>query len=95
MDDMLVKSPQITDHVWDLEEAFSTLRRHQMKLNLTKCAFGVTSEKFFDFFMSQRRIEINLKKIKVIIIIKYPTFKKEIQQLNGRIAALSRLYQDR
>ena len=33
VDDMLVKSSQTTDHIRDLEEAFSTLRRHQMKLN--------------------------------------------------------------
>ena len=29
------------------------LWRHQMKLNLTKCAFGVTSKNFFGFFISQ------------------------------------------
>ena len=52
VDDMLVKSSQTTDHVQNLEEAFSTLRRHQMKLNPTKYAFGVTFEIFFEFFMS-------------------------------------------
>ena len=53
VDDMLVKSPQTTDHIRDLEEAFSTLRRYQIKLNLTKCAFGITSEKIFRFLVSQ------------------------------------------
>ena len=53
MDDMLVKNPQTTNHIRDLEEVFSTLRRHQMKLNPTKYAFGATSRKFFRFFVSQ------------------------------------------
>ena len=53
IDDMLVKSTQTTDHIWDLEEAFSILRRYQIKLNPTKCAFRVTSEKFLEFLMSQ------------------------------------------
>ena len=35
VDDMLVKSTQIPDHVQDLKETFRTLRRHRMKLNPT------------------------------------------------------------
>ena len=86
---MLVKNLQISDHVRNLEEAFSTLRRHQMKLNPTKYAFQVTFEKFLGFLVSQRGIEANPEKIKAIIDMKHPSSKKEIQQLNGRIATLS------
>ena len=43
VDNMLMKCLQTSDHVRDLEKAFDTLRWHQMKLNMTKCAFGVTS----------------------------------------------------
>lgn len=42
VDDMLVKSLSSRNHVADLKEAFETLKRYQMKLNLHKCAFGVT-----------------------------------------------------
>ena len=79
VDDILVKSLQTSYHVRNLEEAFGMLRRHQMKLNPTKCVFGVTSKKNFGFFISQRGIEANLEKIKTIINIKYPSSKKEIQ----------------
>ena len=79
MDDMLVKSLQTSDHVWDLKEAFDTLRRYQMKLNPTKCAFEITSKKFFEFLVSQWGIEANPKKIKAIINMNYPSSKKEIQ----------------
>ncbi|XP_077226244.1 uncharacterized protein LOC143859415 [Tasmannia lanceolata] len=49
VDDMLVKSLKAPDHIADLEEAFTILRRNRMKLNPAKCAFGVTSGKFQDF----------------------------------------------
>ena len=41
VDDMLVKSKEEDGHLDDLRETFQTLRKYQMKLNLSKCAFGV------------------------------------------------------
>lgn len=40
-----------------------------MKLNLSKCAFGVSVEKFPEFMVSQRRIEANPNKVKAILDI--------------------------
>ncbi|XP_019256434.1 PREDICTED: uncharacterized protein LOC109234841 [Nicotiana attenuata] len=59
VDDMLVKSKRKEDHIDHLKEAFDILRRYGMKLNLKKCAFGVTSGKFLGFLVSQRGIEVN------------------------------------
>ena len=50
-------------YVDDLQETFTTLRRYQMKLNPSKCAFGVASGKFLGFMVSQREIEANLEKV--------------------------------
>ena len=36
VDDMLVKSREAKTHLVDLKEAFDTLRRYKMKLNLAK-----------------------------------------------------------
>ena len=44
VDDMLVKSKEEEDHLDDLRETFNTLRQYSMKLNPSKCAFGVSSE---------------------------------------------------
>ena len=52
VDAMLVKSREEQNHLDDLEEAFNTLRQYSMKLNLTKCAFGVSSRKFLGFMVS-------------------------------------------
>ena len=54
VDDMLVKSIDEGSHLDDLQETFETLRRYKMKLNPSKCAFGVSSGKFLGFMVSQR-----------------------------------------
>ena len=53
VDDMLIKSKEVESHLDDLEETFKTLRRYQMKLNSTKCVFGVSSRKLLGFMVSQ------------------------------------------
>ena len=51
----------------DLEETFGTLRSYNMKLNPSRCAFGVTAGKFLGFMVSQRGIEASLDKIRTIV----------------------------
>ena len=52
IDDILVKSRREEDHLEDLRETFNTLRSYNMKLNPSKCAFGVTAGKFLGFMVS-------------------------------------------
>ena len=52
IDDMLMKSLDEGSHLDNLEETFETLRRYKMKLNPSKCAFGVSSGKFLGFMVS-------------------------------------------
>ena len=90
VDDMLVKSLVEEKHLDNLQETFDTLRQHQMKLNLSKCAFGVSSRKFLGFMVSQRGIEANPDKIQAILDMEPPMNIKEVQSLTGRVAALNR-----
>ena len=48
---MLVKSRREENHLKDLEETFGTFRSYNMKLNSSKCAFGVTAGKFLGFMV--------------------------------------------
>nr|XP_023880540.1 uncharacterized protein LOC111992920 [Quercus suber] len=77
-------------HLDDLQEAFETLRQYRMKLNPSKCAFGVSSGKFLGFMVSNRGIEANPDKIQAILSMKPPSNVKEVQSLTGRVAALNR-----
>ncbi|XP_022851528.1 uncharacterized protein LOC111373252 [Olea europaea var. sylvestris] len=90
VDDMVVKSKQVDDHITDLEEMFSTLRKYNMKLNPTKCAFGVASGKFLGFMITNRIIEANPDKIQALVSMEAPKSKKDIQKLTGRVVALNR-----
>ena len=46
IDDMLVKLLKAKLHIRHLKESFQILKKYQMKLNLAKCAFGVSLGKF-------------------------------------------------
>ena len=61
-----------------------------MKLNPSKCVFGVTAGKFLGFMVSQRGIEVNPEKVRAIMELAPPKTIKEVQSLNGKIAALNR-----
>ena len=50
--DMLVKSRREDVHLEVLKETFDTLCSYNMKLNSSKCAFGVTAGKFLGFMVS-------------------------------------------
>ena len=52
VDDMLVKSKEELTHLDDLKETFTSLKEYQMKLNPSKCVFGVASGKFLGFMVS-------------------------------------------
>ena len=90
IDDMLVKSTIAELHIAHLSEAFQILREYNMKLNLAKCAFGVSAGKFLGFIVNNRGIEVNPDKIKAVLDMPPPSNMKEVQRLTGRIAALSR-----
>ena len=90
IDDRLVKSVKVKLHVAHLAESFQVLKNYNMKLNPTKCAFGVSAGKFLSFIVNSRGIEANPDNIKVVLDMQPPSNTKEIQRLTGRIAALIR-----
>ena len=90
VDDMLVKSLRENDYLNDLQETFDTLRSYNMKLNPSKCVFGVIAGKFLGFMVSQKGIEVNPEKVRAILELEPPRRVKAVQSLNGKVAALNR-----
>ena len=88
IDDMLVKSKERPDHAEHLQEAFELLMVYSMKLNLSKCAFEVSEGRFLGFMVTQRGKEANPAQLKAILESPAPAFRKGVQQLTGRLAAL-------
>jgi len=89
VDDMVVTSPEKSKHVSDLEELFTTIAKFRLKLNPEKCIFGVDAGKFLGFLLTERGIEANPDKCASILAMRSPATVKEVQQLTGRMAALS------
>ena len=46
-----MKNRREDDHLDNLKETFDTLRSYNMKLNPSKCAFGVIAGKFLGFMV--------------------------------------------
>ncbi|XP_071920755.1 uncharacterized protein [Coffea arabica] len=90
VDDILVKSLTTSVFLSDVREVFGVLRDSRMKLNPKKCVFGVTSGKFLGYLVSRRGIEANPDKVKAIQDMSPPRNLREVQRLNGRLAALNR-----
>ncbi|KAK4385588.1 Retrovirus-related Pol polyprotein from transposon.6 [Sesamum angolense] len=90
VDEMLVKSRQIEQHLVVPFETFDTLRKYHIKLNPAKCAFGVQSGKFVRYMITEKGIKINPENVQAIQEMKPPTNLIKVQRLVGRIAAFSR-----
>ena len=78
IDDMVMKSNKVPNHVEDLRNIFETLREHKLRLNASKCSFGVGSGKFLGYMMTHRGIGVNLDQVKVINNLQPPQNPKEV-----------------
>lgn len=85
IDDVIVKSKEIKDHIADLRKVFERTRKYGLKMNPTKCAFGVSAGQFLGFLVHERGIEITLRSINAIKKIKPPKNKTELQEMIGKI----------
>ena len=90
IDDMVVKSKMVSEHLGDLRAIFEVLRNYKLRLNASKCSFGVGSGKFLGYMVTYRGIEVNLDQIKAINNLRSPRNPKEVQKLTGMAAALNR-----
>ena len=59
VNDMVVKSKVVFEHVGDLRNTFKILRKHKLRLNASKCSFGVGSSKFLGYMVTHQGIEVN------------------------------------
>ena len=52
IDDMVVKSKVVSEHMGDLGNIFEILRKHKLHLNASKCSFGMGSDKFLGYMVT-------------------------------------------
>ena len=90
IDDMVVKSKLVFEHLADLTSIFKILREHKLRLNASKCSFRVGSGKFLGDMVTHKGIEVNPYQIKAINNLQPPRNPKDVQKLTGMMAALNR-----
>lgn len=71
VEDILVNSKSAEDYIICLPEMFGILVNTRWSSTIFKCAFGVSSKKFFGYMMNERGIEA-------------PTRPKKVQSLTGK-----------
>jgi hypothetical protein len=72
IDDMVITTRKEESLISDLQETFDHLNRYKLKLNPTKCSFGVSVGQLLGFLVSARGIEANTEKIQAIIMMGKP-----------------------
>ena len=50
--DMVVKSKVVSEHVGNLGDIFGILKKHKLRLNASKCSFGMGSGKFLGYMVT-------------------------------------------
>ena len=60
IDDMVVKSKVVFEPMGDLGNFFEIMKKHKLRLNTSKCSFGVGSDKFLGYMVTDQGIEVNL-----------------------------------
>jgi len=90
IDDVVVKSGDFIKHVADLRKILECTRKHGLKMNPNKCAFGVSTGQFLGFMVHERGIEISRRSIDAINKVIGPADKIELQSLIGKINFMRR-----
>ncbi|GJU93577.1 reverse transcriptase domain-containing protein [Tanacetum coccineum] len=90
VDDMVVKSKTELEMIKDVEETLLTLKKVNMKLNSKKCSYGMEEGKFLGYIVTYEGIKANPEKTKAVMDMPSPSNLKQMQRLNGKLAALNR-----
>ncbi|XP_019442385.1 PREDICTED: uncharacterized protein LOC109347115 [Lupinus angustifolius] len=86
VDDIICKSKT----EGDLRHLFYRLRKYHLKLNSTKCSFGVKPGRVLGFKVSQKGVEVDLEKVKAIIEMSAPRTEKDVRGFLGRLNYICR-----
>jgi hypothetical protein len=85
IDDVVIKSLDHESHLDDVRKTLECTRKHGLKMNPNKCAFGVSAGEFLGFLVHEGEIEVGKKSMKAIDEVVPPANLKELQSLLGKI----------
>ena len=94
VDDLVVKAKNPFEHLVHFRQVFERCREHNLRMNPSKCAFGVSLGKFLGFLVHHRGIDLDPKKSETINTLNPPTNLKEFRSFVGKVSYLRRFVPD-
>jgi hypothetical protein len=85
LDDVLVYSATLEDHVRHLKQVLELLQQHQLHLKQSKCLFAQKRLEFLGHVISAKGISTDPKKVTVISQWPTPTSVKEVRSFLGMV----------
>jgi hypothetical protein len=67
IDDVVVKSKGCREHLEDLRKTLMCARKHGLRMNPYKCAFGVSAGQFLGFMVHEKGIKVGQKALKQLV----------------------------
>lgn len=83
LDDILIYSASLEDHLAHIQQVFNRLREHSLRLKLKKCSFLKSETNYLGFVIDETGIKPEAKKVDVIKALAPPTTVREVRSFIG------------
>ena len=83
LDDILIYSETLTDHLRHIQSVFDRLREHNLRLKLKKCSFLKKETNYLGFVINENGIQPEQNKVNVIRSLSPPTSVRDVRSFIG------------
>ena len=83
LDDIMIFSQTLEEHLEHISIIFDKLRQHNLKLELKKCSFHKSETHYLGFVISEDGIKADEKKVEAIRSLPVPTCVREVRSFIG------------
>lgn len=90
IDDIIIWGDNEKQHNERLKNVFDRLRKANVRLNKTKCKFGVSEVKYLGHILSSDGLKPDKEKINAILEMEEPKNKKELQTILGMVTYINK-----
>lgn len=86
LDDILIFSTTLEEHLYHIQQVFDRLRQHQLRLKLKKCNFFKAETYYLGFVINSDGISPDPRKVEIIKSLPPPTCVKDVRSFIGMVS---------